>query len=98
MSTPQPPASSWHLDKNVPITIILTLLLQSAGGLWFVSKLDSRIEFLERDRAKQHDVDAAQDARLAETVRTIREDVRDMNSKIDRLIEYQARRGKESPP
>lgn len=95
MTTPQPSAGSWHLDKNVPITIIVTLLLQSAGGLWFVSKLDSRIEYLERARLEQQNVDAAQDTRLNDTVRTIREDVRDLNSKIDRLIEYQVRGRKE---
>lgn len=83
--------SSWHLDKNVPITIIVTLLLQFATALWFFSKMDSRIEYLERARLEQQGVDAAQDTRLNDTVRTIREDVRDLNQKLDRLIEYQAR-------
>ena len=39
---------SWHLDKKVPLAIILTLVGQLAGFGWIASKLDSRIESLEK--------------------------------------------------
>lgn len=38
----------WHLDKKIPITIIITLILQLVGFGWIASKLDSRIESLEK--------------------------------------------------
>lgn len=44
--------SKWHLDKKVPIAIIVTLVLQLAGFGWMASKLDSRIESLEKADAR----------------------------------------------
>lgn len=40
--------AQWHLDKKIPITIIVTLILQLVGFGWIASKLDSRIESLEK--------------------------------------------------
>lgn len=37
----------WHLDKRVPIALIFAMLLQSAGLVWWVSKLDSRVSQVE---------------------------------------------------
>lgn len=39
--------SRWHLDKRVPIALILTIMMQTIGVVWYVSKLDSRIIALE---------------------------------------------------
>ena len=39
--------SRWHLDKRVPIALILTISLQTIGLVWYVPKLDSRVEALE---------------------------------------------------
>lgn len=43
-----PAGGSWHLDKRVPVAIILTLLLQFAGIVWFASQLSARVDVLER--------------------------------------------------
>lgn len=94
---PLPRSASWHLDKTVPVSIIVAMVIQAGGGLWFVSKLDARIEYLERARSEQRDMDRAQDERLGAAVLIIREDVRDLNSKMDRLIEGQAQR-RSGPP
>lgn len=44
--------SRWHWDRKVPIALILTLVLtfagQSATALWWASKMDTRVEALER--------------------------------------------------
>jgi len=45
--TQDPASESWHLDKRVPIVLIITLTLNSALGIWYASKLDSRVGFLE---------------------------------------------------
>lgn len=39
--------SRWHLDKRVPIALILTIMMQTIGVVWYVSKLDSRVMALE---------------------------------------------------
>lgn len=37
-------ASRWHVGKEVPIALILAVVLQTAGGVWWLSKMDSRLE------------------------------------------------------
>jgi len=41
--------SSWHLDKRVPISIIVALLAQSAAIVWWGSQLQIRVELIEAD-------------------------------------------------
>lgn len=40
--------SAWHLDKKIPIAIILALALQTAGAFWWAGKADERLSALER--------------------------------------------------
>lgn len=39
---------AWHLDKKVPIAIIVTLALQTGGFFYWVGTTASRIDVLER--------------------------------------------------
>lgn len=77
----------WHLDKRVPITLILTILVQSAGFVWFIGKMDSRILALEAANIIQKERDDRQDRASTDAVNMIRSDLRDLGQKIDRLIE-----------
>lgn len=38
----------WHLDRKVPIAIILTILVQTAGVAWLLATINARVETLER--------------------------------------------------
>lgn len=38
---------NWHLDKKVPIAIIVMVITQTLMGVWWVSKLDSRLALVE---------------------------------------------------
>lgn len=40
--------SSWHLDKKVPIAVILTILLQTGGIIWWGATASERLNALER--------------------------------------------------
>lgn len=44
------PDNKWHLDKRVPLALIITIGIQTAAGIWFLSKLDSRVASLEETR------------------------------------------------
>jgi hypothetical protein len=35
---------NWHLDRRVPIALVAGLLMQMAVGMWWVAKMDSRME------------------------------------------------------
>jgi hypothetical protein len=39
----------WHLDKKVPIAMIVTITLQTVGVIWFAAGLFHRVESLERE-------------------------------------------------
>lgn len=36
-------AEAWHLDKRVPIALIVTLVLQTAGMVWWAAQLSSSV-------------------------------------------------------
>lgn len=39
---------SWHLDKKVPLGLIIGLMINALCGIWYASKLDSRVAVLEQ--------------------------------------------------
>jgi Tfp pilus assembly protein PilO len=77
----------WHLDKKVPISIIVVLLTQAAAGLWAIADIKRDVEVLKAAQMQQRDRDQRQDDSSAEALRQIREAMADMNRKLDRLIE-----------
>ena len=40
--------SDWHLDKRVPVALILTLALQAGAGVWWDSTTNERLSQVER--------------------------------------------------
>ena len=38
----------WHLDKRVPLALMVTIILQTAAAVWAASSLYQRVEQLER--------------------------------------------------
>lgn len=48
MTKPPDIEREWHLDKRVPIALIITLMAQTAGIVWWASALSSRVGVLEK--------------------------------------------------
>jgi len=53
---PHDPITGWHLDKRIPVALILTLLVYGIGAVWWASKTevrlfvhDNRITMIERN-------------------------------------------------
>jgi len=38
----------WHLDRKVPIALILALILQTTGAIWWASNQATRLDAVER--------------------------------------------------
>lgn len=78
----------WHLDKRVPVALILALALQGAGGIWWAASTSERLEqverrldgFSERTRAMQGQV---QDQ--GQTIAVLLSRIDDTNRNLDRL-------------
>jgi len=41
--------NSWHLNKSVPISFILAILLQTIALVWYVSNLDNNVQNNQRE-------------------------------------------------
>lgn len=39
---------SWHLDKRVPITLILAICMQTLSALWWAASMNYKVESYER--------------------------------------------------
>jgi hypothetical protein len=44
----RPEASRWHVDKRVPLALIITILAQTMAVIWGASNLWTRVSELER--------------------------------------------------
>lgn len=42
-----PASVRWHLDRRVPVVIVVTLMLQAAGSVWWASDMSARVSALE---------------------------------------------------
>lgn len=79
--------TGWHLDKRVPVSIIVTLLIYGISGLWFIADIKRDVEILKAAQSAQHDRDERQDRAVADALAQLRDAVREGNAKLDRLIE-----------
>ena len=77
----------WHLDKRVPITLLVAIVVQTLCFVWFFSKMDSRIASLEAGAITQKERDDRQDNHVKDGLHTLRADIKEIDRKIDRLIE-----------
>ena len=78
---------SWHLDKKVPISLIIGLLLQSAMVIYAFVDMRKDVDQLKVQVHVQEQRDGRQDADMKEAMALLRESLNTLNSKIDRLIE-----------
>ena len=78
---------SWHIDKGIPIAVIITVIILAVSISRDQSKQDERISLVETS------VHMLQQARLNDQERAeknfdeLKADLRAMNAKLDRLIE-----------
>ena len=75
----------WHLDKRVPIALILAILIQTAGALTWAGAATERINQLERQATGGSDL-GERAARLEEQVAFTREQLERIEEKLDRII------------
>lgn len=87
MSAPPPQDNRWHLDKKVPVGIILVLLFQGVAGIWAIADIKKDVELLKDARIAQRERDSRQDMATTETVALVRSDIQELGRKLDRLIE-----------
>ena len=84
---------SWRLSKNVPISLIIALILQTGGFVWLIANMDGRIthnkeEIIElktnsnRHDVKQNDVDVKL-GRIEEKIEGLDRTLQTIDRKLD---------------
>lgn len=89
----------WHLDKRVPIALILTLVLQSGGLIWWAAQMSSevaaqgrRVAVLENHRDQMSSL--VQDVRTQIAVMNAKLEASQAQlSRIERMVERRADAG-----
>ena len=79
--------TEWHLNKSVPITLILGLAVQAAGVIWMFSSMASDIENNRERLAKvETKVGQIEDTAQAQAVQLVR-----IETRLDALMEQSDR-------
>ncbi len=79
------PDTHWHLDKRVPVAIIIALLMQTAGALVWAGAASERLSTLE-GRTQSLTKMNVRTARLEEQVIYMRATLDRIENKLDRSM------------
>ncbi len=77
----------WHLDKKVPLSLIFAMLVQAAMVIWAIADIKKDVEVLKAAMVQQIDRDNRQDRAGDEAVALVREDLREVKSMLQKLLE-----------
>ena len=93
MTAPKPDDrdTAWHLDKKVNLSHIVATLMLAAAIFTWGSKIEQRIALVESAAVRQQAIDQAQDQEFRRYVVEMRDDIRELSRKMDKLIESRVR-------
>lgn len=77
----------WHVERTVSVGHIITTLSVAATVIIGWKDIDKRVAIVEWSSAQQKEIDARQDAANQLAFEGLRSDLRDINQKLDRIIE-----------
>lgn len=90
MNPVDPAEVSWHVDRRIPAALIVTFVAGLVGqtmiGVWFASKMDSRIEAVEDTLAERTSI-VNRYLQTEADVRALKATTDRIENKVDRLIE-----------
>lgn len=90
MSQQPPQPTRWQLDRHVPVALIITMLGQVLGVVWWGSGLQHAVSDHERRLTAQETYKVAERMAVVESqIRYSQELQVEMNRKLDKLIERQ---------
>ena len=78
---------SWHLDKRVPLTLLMMMAAQVVAVIMFFADIKRDVELLKADVQVLHTHDKAQSEESKESTALLRGQLDKLEVKIDRLIE-----------
>lgn len=82
-----PVEQGWHLDKKVPLSLILAMIVQVAMVITAIADIKKDVEVLKAQVVTQANRDNRQDNDMREAMSLLRASFSELNNKLDRLIE-----------
>lgn len=77
----------WHVDKSINLSSLVSIVFLAVAIVTSVTKLDTRITILEAQAASSAATQRERDGKQDESIAAVREDLKEINRKLDRLIE-----------
>jgi len=82
-----PEAGGWHLDRKVPISLILTIILLAVGGMSGYSDLKKEIALMQSEIGTLQKADDRQADALKDALGGLQSQLNRMEANLYRLIE-----------
>ena len=79
----------WHIDKGIPIAVLVTVVLLAVSIARDQSKQDERLSLVESSVQTLQQARPNDQERTEKTYNELKVDIRRMNEKLDRLLESQ---------
>lgn len=79
--------NNFKFDPTINLGQILTIFGFIGSGFIAYNQIDKRISILEEVTKRQMQVDIRQDSDMKDNKLMVRDDLRDINGKLDRIIE-----------
>lgn len=79
-------SAHWVLDKRVPLALIIAILVQTAGAIWWAASISSRVTSLEAQRMAVGD-QGGRIIRLETQIETLTVLMRRIEDKLDKALD-----------
>lgn len=76
----------WHIDRRIPITLLVMLLLQMIGAIIWATQLDARVNNVESQAGNAMGL-SEKLARIDERLENMRQDVGGMRQQLNQITE-----------
>lgn len=90
--------TQWHLDKRIPITLIVAIVIQTLGAFWWAATVDATIESigkrvssLEMTNRRQYDLIAKErenSHKVAAGLAEVKGQLVGLNTQVSRIAEF----------
>lgn len=87
MTTPDPApvATHWVVDKRIPLALVITILIQTGGAIWWAASISNRVTSLENTVLNRAD-QATRIVRVETQVDNLAKGQERIERKLDRLL------------
>lgn len=81
-----PREENWKIDKHIPVAVIITIILQTFGVIWWAARIDSRVAAIEQLNLEERTQVIEKDIPvIREKINNIEKSTDRIEKKIDKL-------------